>query len=472
MKKLLTLLLAVAGMVTTASATKLYVYLTQGASTFPNGNARIMAQLWNNNGDDVKQLEMTKEIKYGKIWYSCELDGRTKALILRQNPAYGSSTQIVWNSNENGNQAVWNQTSDITGLSTVKDNFGNIYYDGGNFGVWMDNSESPITPATRWTGLAIRSSKEGWDGYVANTSTEDGNTFTKTYTKAEIESVCATGTKFYFKFKHVEGIDYDESGSLASGQWKEIHVSSDTELPFGTSTDETVQTEAESGKSWYIIVPSYDYDKIVFTAAYVNEGGSYKWVISADAYIKKTISAEGIATFGSAAPVDFTNVTGLTAQKGKVGNDSKITFSTATTLAAGEGALLSGAAGDYYIPVAASADADTEHNDFVAITTKQQITETMNSKNAYILAKVNDVLGFYKPAEGAGSWCAAGTAYLATTISAGARGFFPLWDDATAIETAQQEQVINGEAYNLAGQRVAQPTKGLYIVNGKKVILK
>ena len=26
--------------------------------------------------------------------------------------------------------------------------------------------------------------------------------------------------------------------------------------------------------------------------------------------------------------------------------------------------------------------------------------------------------------------------------------------------------------YNLAGQRVAQPTKGLYIVNGKKVIIK
>ena len=28
------------------------------------------------------------------------------------------------------------------------------------------------------------------------------------------------------------------------------------------------------------------------------------------------------------------------------------------------------------------------------------------------------------------------------------------------------------EVYNLAGQRVAQPTKGLYIVNGKKVVIK
>ncbi len=30
----------------------------------------------------------------------------------------------------------------------------------------------------------------------------------------------------------------------------------------------------------------------------------------------------------------------------------------------------------------------------------------------------------------------------------------------------------DGVFYNIAGQRVAQPTKGLYIVNGKKVVIK
>ena len=29
-----------------------------------------------------------------------------------------------------------------------------------------------------------------------------------------------------------------------------------------------------------------------------------------------------------------------------------------------------------------------------------------------------------------------------------------------------------GEVYNLKGQRVAAPTKGLYVVDGKKVVLK
>ena len=43
----------------------------------------------------------------------------------------------------------------------------------------------------------------------------------------------------------------------------------------------------------------------------------------------------------------------------------------------------------------------------------------------------------------------------------------------TGINAVKREAITNnGEYYNLAGQRVAQPTKGLYIVNGKKVVIK
>lgn len=59
-------------------------------------------------------------------------------------------------------------------------------------------------------------------------------------------------------------------------------------------------------------------------------------------------------------------------------------------------------------------------------------------------------------------------------IDPGARGadFLEFDGGTTGIETVQANQAQNGEYYNLAGQRVAQPTKGLYIVNGKKVIIK
>ena len=40
----------------------------------------------------------------------------------------------------------------------------------------------------------------------------------------------------------------------------------------------------------------------------------------------------------------------------------------------------------------------------------------------------------------------------------------------TGIDTVQNTTVSNGAVYNMQGIRVAQPTKGLYIVNGKKVM--
>ena len=43
--------------------------------------------------------------------------------------------------------------------------------------------------------------------------------------------------------------------------------------------------------------------------------------------------------------------------------------------------------------------------------------------------------------------------------------------DGTAISAVKaQKSAAEGEYFNLAGQRIAQPTKGLYIVNGKKII--
>ena len=44
-------------------------------------------------------------------------------------------------------------------------------------------------------------------------------------------------------------------------------------------------------------------------------------------------------------------------------------------------------------------------------------------------------------------------------------------DEATAISSIEAAKADNGY-YNLSGQRVENPTKGLYIVNGKKVIIK
>lgn len=47
------------------------------------------------------------------------------------------------------------------------------------------------------------------------------------------------------------------------------------------------------------------------------------------------------------------------------------------------------------------------------------------------------------------------------------------FDEPTGVnEVRGQKKDVRSDFFNLAGQRVAQPTKGLYIVNGKKVIIK
>jgi hypothetical protein len=46
-------------------------------------------------------------------------------------------------------------------------------------------------------------------------------------------------------------------------------------------------------------------------------------------------------------------------------------------------------------------------------------------------------------------------------------------DETTGISSMQNSQsTMHHEVYNLNGQRVAQPAKGLYIVDGRKVIVK
>ena len=77
---------------------------------------------------------------------------------------------------------------------------------------------------------------------------------------------------------------------------------------------------------------------------------------------------------------------------------------------------------------------------------------------------------------------AAGKAFLRTTVNATGGGSAPslslVFDDnnTTGINEAIRPNNNSGMSdktfYNLSGQRVTNPTKGLYIVNGKKVVIK
>ena len=62
---------------------------------------------------------------------------------------------------------------------------------------------------------------------------------------------------------------------------------------------------------------------------------------------------------------------------------------------------------------------------------------------------------------------------VSKSLNAGARLAIGIEDDLTGISAVNSNAIATeGNIYNLNGVRVQQPTKGLYIINGKKVVVK
>lgn len=95
---------------------------------------------------------------------------------------------------------------------------------------------------------------------------------------------------------------------------------------------------------------------------------------------------------------------------------------------------------------------------------------TIVPQNSYVLQYGAEGLGFYKVATN-DIVAAPLRAYL--TAQAGARLGISFASETTGISTVGNEGLRNDNAfYDLQGRQVSQPQKGLYIVNGKKVIIK
>ena len=101
--------------------------------------------------------------------------------------------------------------------------------------------------------------------------------------------------------------------------------------------------------------------------------------------------------------------------------------------------------------------------------TINELASTEGDLHNYILNNVGGVIGFY---QAAGQKVAAGKAYIQVDKSATVKGFIALpgFEDETAINEIVNGQSFNGKWYNLAGQRVNKAHKGIFIVNGKKVV--
>ena len=187
------------------------------------------------------------------------------------------------------------------------------------------------------------------------------------------------------------------------------------------------------------------------------------------ASVSATIPSSGFATVASAYPLDCANLPScIKAYQVTDVSATAVTLKEVTTaVAAGTGLILEGAAGSYEIPVVASGTDISAGNHLQAA-----VTATPVEANAvYVLYD-----GKFCLVTGSSS-VPAGKAYLLASdvpVSSAAHLTIEFGDKTTGVNMVQGEGfTVNGsEFYNILGQRVAHPSKGLYIVNGKKIIIK
>jgi len=228
--------------------------------------------------------------------------------------------------------------------------------------------------------------------------------------------------------------------------------------------DEAVSTEATSSlvDHEFVIDDNSQEAGTVYTFKVTGNANAQITKIEFFGYENVTVTSAGYATYCSENALDLTNVEGLTAYKATIAN-KQVNFTPVTEVPAGQGVLLKGAANTYKVPVIASAEALTG-NQFIGVTEETTVEET----GIFVLMKEDAGVGFYKTTQA--FTVGAHTAYLPAT--AGARSFIGFDNTTTAIEGVADVKGHNGEVYNLQGQRVAKAQKGLYIINGKKMVIK
>ena len=124
------------------------------------------------------------------------------------------------------------------------------------------------------------------------------------------------------------------------------------------------------------------------------------------------------------------------------------------------------------------AEAIAEGTNLLKGTLTSMVLDLSDETNYYSLGQLNGKIGFYKFDKNGTTTITLGAnkAYLDTPAPSGSvKGFFfDLDDDATSINEELRIKNEESEAaiYNLAGQRLNKPQRGMNIINGKKFIIK
>lgn len=266
-----------------------------------------------------------------------------------------------------------------------------------------------------------------------------------------------------------DGNYLEESDAVGSENKQEWTVTEDFNVVNNAFTNRTIGAVANNNNSF---------------ATYTNNSDGKEYAVlfvkMPDAFdVKITAAKMGTLYVGDGNLVVPEDVTAKTLKLDTDGTTlvASREYASGDVLPAGEAVVIYGEAGDYsfeYTTDAAKFEAVDAANLLNGSDTAVKDEEAGYSY--YILGFENGVAGFYrqKGTEAKYVNSAAHKAYLKVPNTNGEVKSFYVFggDTTTGISNVVNPTAERNVVYNLAGQRVVAPTKGLYIVNGKKVFIK
>jgi len=279
--------------------------------------------------------------------------------------------------------------------------------------------------------------------------------------------------------------DWDSDGSTnfmkANGDGTYTFSANNKELVAQTINLKVIKREG-SNVTWQgdpnteLNIPADGYYNISITS---NSDMSSVTAIATRITATASAGTYGMATFSSAYPLDFTGITAVSAYTITAASNGNLTKTQVTgKVPANTGLYIEG-------DVDASADVPTTiytgsvgTNMLVAAASGTKIYQEDGDYTNYILTVKTiggyvDTPKFYRVNGTSGNNVSAGKAYLQIPTASAAREILWFDDEVTAIENLTPAlNKVEGVVFDLQGRRVMNPTKGLYIVNGKKTIIK
>lgn len=331
------------------------------------------------------------------------------------------------------------------------------------------------------------------DNYVMNnTVNSDGLQTTTSYKKSGL-----TGTESYvwtleakdggFYMKNVNSNKY--LNNTKSGDANVSFGSKSSVWAFNFQTTDNFLIQNTSNENRFLGMNLYHRYKAYATSSMDNYQHDIKvYKLEEEPPVPIAIGSAGIATFCSDKALDFTGVNAIAVYKAKV-EDDVVKLHQIHKVPANTGVILmnalgreNGAVASVNVPVLTGSADDVSDNELVGVTTRTLVKWTEdNDKFNYILQSDGESGIVFNIATTEGAYMPAGKAYLSTGYESpapgggGARLSVVFADAAQGISaTLNNKEIMNNVVYDLQGRPIANSRlpKGLYIVNGKKTVVK